>query len=69
MRERSLFKSTATAQSYESWKFFAFGIWAQDILSLIGLNINGGNFEKRWSLIDNSILWSSSDSDRLNAFY
>jgi hypothetical protein len=46
MRERSLFKSTATAQSYESWKFFAFGIWAQDILSLIGLNINGGNLKK-----------------------
>jgi hypothetical protein len=69
MRERSLFKSTATAQSSESWKFFAFYIWAQDILSLIRPNINGDNFENGGSLIDNPILWRSSDSDRLNAFY
>jgi len=32
-------------------------------LSLIGPNINGGNFENGRSLIDNPILWRSSDSD------
>jgi hypothetical protein len=46
----------------------SFCIWAQDILSRIGPNINGGNFENGGSLIDTSILWSGSDGDRLDAF-
>jgi hypothetical protein len=50
-------------------EIFGLCIWAQDILSLIGPNINGDNFEDGGSLIDNSILWSRPGSDRLNAFY